>query len=336
VGNLTAIDCGFTIAITDDGLGVDLDKTTVAVVDADGESVSFTRTDNATSGVITIDTESTGTYAATIVAQDNAGNVADAVTKSVTVATCVIDKKCVSFDPSYAMPGETVDVTIKTSDLKLVDGDTVTFSCSDITVNSTTVNSADEVVVNITVAVGAADATCTVTVKDTTTNCEFAISSVVVEDCTNGVDDDGDGAVDCDDSDCAADPACESQCDDTETSCTDGIDNDCDNATDCADSDCADDAACATDVCELTKISRDSTRAPRLFPRVMFVSITGNEDCEFSRSSVVDFGDDNISARVLFAGGNKVYCLVNVKRGVEAGTYDVTVDDAEGVTFEVK
>ena len=58
------------------------------------------------------------------------------------------------------------------------------------------------------------------------------------EDCTNEVDDDGDGLIDCDDCDC--DGVCESEpCDgDCEEVCGDGADNDEDGATDCEDSDC--------------------------------------------------------------------------------------------------
>ena len=60
--------------------------------------------------------------------------------------------------------------------------------------------------------------------------------------CTDGVDNDGDGQIDCADSDCATNPAC--QVPTTETSCTDGIDNDHDGQIDCADSDCATNPAC--------------------------------------------------------------------------------------------
>ena len=60
--------------------------------------------------------------------------------------------------------------------------------------------------------------------------------------CTDGVDNDSDGVTDCNDSDCAFDAACSSVS--YETSCTDGVDNDSDGDTDCDDSDCAADAAC--------------------------------------------------------------------------------------------
>lgn len=61
----------------------------------------------------------------------------------------------------------------------------------------------------------------------------------LVEDCSNGIDDDGDTFIDCDDSDCFGDPAC------FESDCDNGADDDNDGATDCADSDCIGDPFCA-------------------------------------------------------------------------------------------
>ncbi|MFN3532342.1 MAG: MopE-related protein [Candidatus Brocadia sp.] len=55
------------------------------------------------------------------------------------------------------------------------------------------------------------------------------------EICTGGQDDDGDGLVDCEDSDCACDLACAPT---HETSCTNGVDDDCDGLIDCQDPDC--------------------------------------------------------------------------------------------------
>ncbi len=61
--------------------------------------------------------------------------------------------------------------------------------------------------------------------------------------CVDGADNDGDGATDCDDSDCASNPVC------TATGepeiCGDGFDNDGDGTFDCGDSDCFDDDECA-------------------------------------------------------------------------------------------
>jgi hypothetical protein len=55
--------------------------------------------------------------------------------------------------------------------------------------------------------------------------------------CYNGVDDDGDGDVDCLDSDCAARAKCGAE--DTQERCFDEFDNDGDGDSDCNDSDCA-------------------------------------------------------------------------------------------------
>ena len=69
-----------------------------------------------------------------------------------------------------------------------------------------------------------------------------ACGSPTETNCTDNVDNDGDGSTDCTDSDCANDPACSNPS--TETNCSDNIDNDGDGNTDCADSDCAQDPAC--------------------------------------------------------------------------------------------
>jgi hypothetical protein len=64
----------------------------------------------------------------------------------------------------------------------------------------------------------------------------------VETNCTDKVDNDGDGKTDCADPDCASDPACKP----IETNCTNGIDDDGDGLTDCKDPDCANDPACKT------------------------------------------------------------------------------------------
>jgi hypothetical protein len=107
------------------------------------------------------------------------------------------------------------------------------------------------------------------------------------EICDSGIDEDGDGLIDCDDPDCAgvgscpslscteipdkdsciSDPNCEwvgspknGMCEDAavcvpdqtpEATCTDGVDNDCDGMTDCADTaDCGGDPACQGGSCD--------------------------------------------------------------------------------------
>jgi hypothetical protein len=58
--------------------------------------------------------------------------------------------------------------------------------------------------------------------------------SYCVEICGNGLDDDGDGAADCDDPDCTGEPEVYHP----DAGCLDGLDNDCDGETDCRDADC--------------------------------------------------------------------------------------------------
>ncbi len=64
------------------------------------------------------------------------------------------------------------------------------------------------------------------------------------EVCREGLDEDGDGLTDCQDPDCASDPACL-----PEGSCHDGLDEDGDGLTDCADLDCLGDLACTGSAC---------------------------------------------------------------------------------------
>ena len=64
-----------------------------------------------------------------------------------------------------------------------------------------------------------------------------------VENCSNGADDDGDGAVDCDDTDCTSDPACTGG---PVEDCTNGVDDDGDGAVDCLDTDCVGAPGCSS------------------------------------------------------------------------------------------
>jgi hypothetical protein len=73
---------------------------------------------------------------------------------------------------------------------------------------------------------------------------EVTCGSVTAEVCNNGIDDDGDGAIDCLDSNCATATVCNPA-----ELCTNGLDDDNDGAVDCADGDCATDPGCITEVC---------------------------------------------------------------------------------------
>ena len=66
-------------------------------------------------------------------------------------------------------------------------------------------------------------------------------TAVTSEICYDGLDEDGDGLVDCADDDCSSDSLCLES-----GNCADGYDNDLDGSEDCDDSDCSDDESCAT------------------------------------------------------------------------------------------
>ena len=61
-----------------------------------------------------------------------------------------------------------------------------------------------------------------------------------VENCTNGIDDNGNGQVDCSDAECANHPSCQQ----VPKDCTNGTDDDGDGLSDCDDPDCATHPAC--------------------------------------------------------------------------------------------
>jgi hypothetical protein len=67
------------------------------------------------------------------------------------------------------------------------------------------------------------------------------VNPLGMEDCADGADNDGDGAVDCADSDCTGDPLC---CRPTPERCATMRDEDCDLLIDCADPDCGSDPSC--------------------------------------------------------------------------------------------
>ncbi len=101
---------------------------------------------------------------------------------------------------------------------------------------------------------------------------ELEIHDPLFELCDDGVDDDNDGDVDCDDTDCATDPICLPEVD-----CHDDLDNDGDDHIDCADFDCVSTPACGPSACVEDRnlgviqpstpalITVDTTGAPDLF-----------------------------------------------------------------------
>ena len=108
------------------------------------------------------------------------------------------------------------------------------------------------------------------------------------EICGNNADDDGDGAVDCEDSDC---PACPEICDN-------GEDDDGDGDTDCEDSDCSEVESCQVE---------------------SFVRGDANGDAE------VNISDASFTLRYLFQGGSVPGCFLAVDAN---GDSQVDISDA--------
>ncbi|MCB0510787.1 MAG: hypothetical protein H6579_07430 [Chitinophagales bacterium] len=73
----------------------------------------------------------------------------------------------------------------------------------------------------------------------TLSSCKEDDPSDNTELCNDGIDNDGDGFIDCADFDCSGNSACG-----TAEICSDGIDNDLDGFIDCDDLDCDGDPAC--------------------------------------------------------------------------------------------
>ncbi len=90
-----------------------------------------------------------------------------------------------------------------------------------------------------------------------TTACDDGGKKTTAEICNDALDNDGDGRVDCYDTDCANDAACATNNVNAEI-CTNGVDDDNDGAIDCADTDCAANAACTTNECTVDTVFFDS------------------------------------------------------------------------------
>jgi Cys-rich repeat protein len=86
----------------------------------------------------------------------------------------------------------------------------------------------------------ATDADCPASQSCTRGACGALPVTPPVEDCTNTTDDDGDGDIDCADSDCAGDPACAPPLED----CANGVDDDGDGDVDCSDVQCVREPIC--------------------------------------------------------------------------------------------
>lgn len=338
IGDPTAIDCGFTIQITDNGTGVDSAKTKASVVvkNASGEDItstlSISASDTATTSTITVIGTGTGNFSITLTAYDKQGNATNATTKLVTVSTaneCTVTPECLDVSPAYVTYGdpETV-VTITGKNTSFGAGTTVDFSCSAVTEGAVDVESATSLTVRVTVPASGEDENCdiTVTTGSETITCanKFQVLSQPPVTC---VDNDGDtygencaAGTDCDDNDPAVNPGAAEVCDD-------GKDNDCDGAVDAADSDCA--PACSITV-------SGNIRAGFILPRVFVLNITGT-GTGFSTSADVTFSDTtNIRKLAQIPGAGKITVIGIVRPKAKGTTVTVSVAGCGSADVTVK
>ncbi|MBU1218917.1 trypsin-like serine protease [Myxococcota bacterium] len=152
-------------------------------------------------------------------------------------------------------------------------------------------------------------------------------TEVILEEiCNNGIDDDLDGSVDCDDSDCLSYPNCVEI--DTTENCSDGTDNDGDGLIDCDDADCRTFLACLsrTEICgnnidddgdfHIDCADADCAAHPSC-------SVTGFEVCD---NGVDDNGDGKIDCEDKMCRSSS-HCPLSVEI---CGNY--LDDDGDGLT----
>lgn len=139
--------------------------------------------------------------------------------------------------------------------------------------------------------------------------------------CSDGFDDDGDGDIDCADSDCVNDPNCNGPT--SETNCVDGLDDDVDGLVDCFDPDCAGDPACPQTTCQAqgllpcnTTVNGTSAGAP-------------NEVNEYSCSNWPNTGPEAVYTLTPPASGTVTVNLTGLSEDV-----DLFVTQANGTACD--
>ncbi|TNF32443.1 MAG: hypothetical protein EP329_10200 [Deltaproteobacteria bacterium] len=162
--------------------------------------------------------------------------------------------------------------------------------------------------------------------------------------CADGVDDDGDGATDCRDADCAGDPACDEAGTSPATRCGNGLDDEGDGLTDCDDLDCrrADPSGCGVpegDLCATATLANavpfsvdvstcaltDTARGTR-GDRCVW-SYTGQELIVRFEAPAAGWYSAGVA---LASGANATLDLLDEAQGCPAGVYGHCLAGAEG------
>ncbi len=161
VGDVTAGLCSVDIEVLDNR-AVDTSAADITVLDSEGEDITATLTrtdtDNGTTGTISLSGFPEGaegvpaSYTITITVRDASRNERE-VTRTFSLECYDLPIACLSVDPTFAVAGDTLDVTITGENTSFINELTeVAFSCDNATVNDVTVQSSTEVVVNVTIA----------------------------------------------------------------------------------------------------------------------------------------------------------------------------------------
>ena len=159
-------------------------------------------------------------------------------------------------------------------------------------------------------------------------SCEFGPYA-----CENGVDDDGDGLVDCQETACASSPSCPR----VEHACGDGVDNDANGSADCADPACS--WACTALGPECTGANRLFTYSTRnvpqtigpaggTFPAPIFVSAPGTVVSSALRFNAAHTSTQELTLTAASPSGHLAYLTNEVGGDGDNYTNTVFVDSA--------
>jgi len=137
------------------------------------------------------------------------------------------------------------------------------------------------------------------------------------EDCTNDLDDNGDGLTDCCDALCESLGGCQ-----VEVGCGDNADNDCDGATDCADLDCLGNPACGPypQIGDLviTEILQDPSAVGDSFGEWFEVTNVSDETFDLRFMEVTDDGDNSFVVSEALVVGPEESVVFGRKGDVES------------------
>ena len=201
--------------------------------------------------------------------------------------------------------------------------------------------------VNDTVITGLSSGTYLIFYRDVNTLCEqesffspivlddaLECMEVTPEECSDGIDNDGDGLLDCDDSDCNGLDVC-SLSESSTGACQDGVDNDGDGLTDCQDSDCRFFDFCVPPSSDLIYVpSAFLLNGSNLNSRIVLL-VKGNEIIQILSFAIFDRNGNKVFKRqnLLSDDPNLIWDGTFNNRKVSSGVYVYVIEvDKDGIT----